>query len=684
MKHNNSSYWLGEDFYNDDIDILTGEVPKKPKGKDPMKLAGYRRAIGNFVRIVTGKDIPVRYTQSGDSYTDGDVVTISASLKDKDFDPAVGLALHEGSHVKLTDFEVLTDLDNWIQRHDQVMETLAEKHEAIESRWQASDYVKPILKDLLNVIEDRRIDAWVYKNAPGYQGYYASLYDKYFNAKVIDKGLKSDEYTSYDWDSYMFRIVNLTNTNRRLDVMNMATIWKMIDLKNISRLKSTQDALELAWDVFNCCEQHIPAMKKPEVNEPKAEDGEGSPEEVVSKNKREKKGEKFDDGGSMQEDDGSIAEGDEAKKGQGDEEGNNEMPMDLDLMNDRQKAQLEKAIEKQKKFQKGEVKKTGVSRKLLEQIQAMEESGVEVKDVEYEQERYAGTYYRKTASVTVIKNLTKRLMETVDCGMWSSWRDNDKAVKDGMRKGIMLGKKLKVRSEERNTKFNRLRSGRIDKRMIANAGFGAEAIFEKIESFAYNPGIIHISIDNSGSMSGGNFQNAMTTAIAIAKACDMIENMDCVISLRAGSSFGNDRGYGTAVMLVAYDSRKHGMAQIKTCFPKLCVSGSTPEGLCFDAIMKDILDASRGKDAYFVNMSDGCPYFEGYYGEGAFTHTRAQVKKMVREGIKVISYFITQGRTYGSDKENFQKMYGKEAQFIDTSKIAEVAKTMNSKFLEVA
>ena len=300
------------------------------------------------------------------------------------------------------------------------------------------------------------------------------------------------------------------------------------------------------------------------------------------------------------------------------------------------------------------------------------------------QERYAGTYYRKKASVTVIKNLTKRLMDTVDCGMWSSWKDNSKAVKDGMRKGIMLGKKLKVRSEERNTKFNRLRSGRIDKRMIANAGYGAEAIFEKIESFAYNPGIIHISIDNSGSMSGGNFQNAMATAIAIAKACDMIENMDCVISLRAGSSFGNDRGYGTAVMLVAYDSRKHGMAQIKTCFPKLCVSGSTPEGLCFDAIMKDILDASRGKDAYFVNMSDGCPYFDGYYGEGAYNHTRAQVKKMVREGIKVISYFICQGSPYSRDKESFQKMYGKEAQFIDTSKIAEVAKTMNSKFLEVA
>ena len=47
------------------------------------------------------------------------------------------------------------------------------------------------------------------------------------------------------------------------------------------------------------------------------------------------------------------------------------MPQDLDLLSDRLKAQLEKAIEKQKKFQKGEVKKTGVSKKLLEQIQAV-------------------------------------------------------------------------------------------------------------------------------------------------------------------------------------------------------------------------------------------------------------------------------------------------------------------------
>jgi len=264
---------------------------------------------------------------------------------------------------------------------------------------------------------------------------------------------------------------------------------------------------------------------------------------------------------------------------------------------------------------------------------------------------------------------------------WSSEGRHKEEVAKGIRLGTILGKKLKVRAEEKSTKYNRQRSGKIDKRMIANAGYGMENIFSKLESFSYSPGIIHISIDNSGSMSGHRLQKSITTATAIAKACSMIGNMDCVISFRAGSYFENDH---KPVMLIAYDSRKDGMTKLKQMMPFITSCGSTPEGLCFDAIMKDILDASRGKDAYFVNMSDGCPYFEGYYGEGAYNHTRAQVKKMVREGIKVISYFITQGRTYGSDKENFQKMYGKEAQFIDTSKIAEVAKTMNSKFLEVA
>ncbi|MDP6415951.1 MAG: nucleoside hydrolase, partial [Gammaproteobacteria bacterium] len=35
-----------------------------PKGKDVVALAGYKRAIGNFVNIVTGENIPVSFNNN--------------------------------------------------------------------------------------------------------------------------------------------------------------------------------------------------------------------------------------------------------------------------------------------------------------------------------------------------------------------------------------------------------------------------------------------------------------------------------------------------------------------------------------------------------------------------------------------------------------------------------------------
>ena len=64
-----------------------------------------------------------------------------------------------------------------------------------------------------NYVEDRRIDSFIYSQAPGYRGYYTAMYDKYFNDPMIDKGLTSDEYTDETIDSYMFRIINLHNKN---------------------------------------------------------------------------------------------------------------------------------------------------------------------------------------------------------------------------------------------------------------------------------------------------------------------------------------------------------------------------------------------------------------------------------------------------------------------------------------
>ena len=42
------------------------------------------------------------------------------------------------------------------------------------------------------------------------------MYDKYFNDKLVDKALLSDEFTEETIESYMFRIINLHNKNTNL------------------------------------------------------------------------------------------------------------------------------------------------------------------------------------------------------------------------------------------------------------------------------------------------------------------------------------------------------------------------------------------------------------------------------------------------------------------------------------
>jgi len=133
---------------------LTGDVVSD-RTSELIKLASYRRAISNFVNIVTGKsDIPVRF-EGKDSYTDGKSVTISASIKDKDFDSTVGLALHEGSHVLLTDFNILPDLEleiaSWADACD-IYSTVNKKYD-MKSHMSAKSYVKDKVRNLLNIVE---------------------------------------------------------------------------------------------------------------------------------------------------------------------------------------------------------------------------------------------------------------------------------------------------------------------------------------------------------------------------------------------------------------------------------------------------------------------------------------------------------------------------------------------------
>jgi hypothetical protein len=245
-----SGYWLGNDIQDRYYDPLTG-LSKAPRGKDVFALSGYRNAISNFVSILTGQSIPVTFTTGHDSYTDGEQVVLSGKIDSGNFDVAVGLALHEGSHVKLTDFGHLRrGLDKYI----------TSKTFLLGQRKGLVIYdVMDLVKNMLNVVEDRRIDRYVITNAPGYKGYYDAMYDYYFNDKIIDKALVAKVWNKPTVDNYMNHIVNFINPNRTLDLLpGLKDIWNVLDLKNIQRLNNTDDALEVALSMTDILLTNLP------------------------------------------------------------------------------------------------------------------------------------------------------------------------------------------------------------------------------------------------------------------------------------------------------------------------------------------------------------------------------------------------------------------------------------------
>ena len=655
-KNNYSSFWL-DNGWDNNSSIFDDEPVKK--GVDLVALASYRRAISNFVSIVTGEsDIKVTFKANGDSYTDGKSVVISSKLDDKLFDSTVGLALHEGSHIKLSDFDFLKGLEHQIPQ---------EYFNRAEAKGYQKYEVVSMVKDLLNYVEDRRIDYFVFTNSPGYKGYYHSLYDKYFHSKVIDKALKSSEYTSSDWDSYIFRIINLTNKNSDLDALpDLRKIRKLI-FSNVKSLNSTEEAFNIALDVFHILLENFPDG----VEKEDEETGEVSVQ----------KGDGDSDGN------GESVDGDGSEDG-GSDGGKPELT-------DNQKKQLENAINKQKKFMDGDISKKALSKKDKASMDAVESAGMSYVDVAKDMtDRWSG---KKTPTkVLLVKKFNKTLAESDTVSMiykpdysWGNIDDNKKAIHDGLVKGTILGRKLQVRGESRETKWTRLDSGRIDKRLIAELGFGNERVFNSTFVESYSDAFLHISVDASGSMSGRKWLNTQTCVAAIAKACSMINNVDLVISYRStqNSSGGYGRnGKSYPLMLVAYDSRVDKINKIRNIFQLLRPSGTTPEGLCFEAVMKEIEPASKDKDSYFLNFSDGMPMFGNddidYHHDTAIDHTNKMVKMIRDRGVKVLSYFIGDEYDMERSTRTFKRMYGNDAEFIDVTSVLPVAKTMNKAFLK--
>ena len=741
-KSSASSFWY--DDYDTSYDVLETyggfkqqDLDLYKKTNNLYKLASVRRAIANFVQIVTQKNIPVTFATKSDSKTDGKKVILSADVDDK-FDVSVGLALHEGSHIILSDFDLLSNMNDMFNKYQHLQrkinsDTQSEiengtplswtidkvdaqirnytcqypKYETlfnemylstgkIGSKGAMNEEIFGIISSLTNWVEDRRIDMHIFKTAPGYRDYYTQMYDNYFNDKIVTKGIESDEYTDETFEAYMFRIINLMNEKTELSKLKgLRTIYRMVNLKDISRLTSTKDSFQLAIDILAEILKTVPyenaeMMKgKGQGKGQSGKDGDGESEvEITDINEDGDEDESGDMGGM----DGQMSGQATAKLGNSDD-GEGQQGNTKVKLSDNAKKQLDKKIQKQKDFINGNIKKKNVQKNELEKLKDIQESDTELVRVGNGMDRHGSVM--KGVDCIVVKRLTENLLKSDDFPFshndWNTsepkiWAEDE--VRRGTTLGTLLGKKLQVRSESRETVFSRLKRGKIDGRMVASLGYDNENVFFTNEVDQFKKANLHISIDYSGSMSGEKLRKCIVSTVAIVKACEMARNINVQVSVRS-----TDRG-GQCLPYVAiiHDSRRDSFRQFARYMSILQANNTTPEGLCFEAILKQLVPSTNESQSYFLNFSDGQPSYSinrgsdeiSYSGEPAAIHTKQQVKKIRESGIDVLSYFITD---YGSNFEHssdwrvFKTMYGNDAKYVNVENMFEVAKSMNELFL---
>jgi len=545
-KHNYSSFWMDDAWdKTNKFGGLTGEESGTSDLIKAIKLSAYQRAIANFTKILTKKDIHVVF--GGDqSYTDGKTISISTAIKDNNFDVQVGLALHEASHCILTDFECRSKY-------------FAQGNHAYDAQ--------ETISSLTNWVEDRRIDMFVFKSCPGYKAYYHKLYDEYFNDPAIDKGFFSAELRKPTIDAYMFHIINMINPLFNPAVLpGLDEIAKIIDLRNISRLQSTQDALNVAVQVWGIIEREVEKAqhKTPENG------GDSQQKQQQENGKSPMSGDQEDkptnDSQSMQAE-GKGKDGEETDKEGGDS------AADVQELSSADQAKLQKAMRQQRKFISGQFDRKSATRKLQSKLDEATKSGVELQSVwngkmeclVYDltkgtsfaqamqlQRDYvaADAAYRslpvnaRTGAVSDTKiaafdaAVAHPLYDVVTRYFSNTSMDESNAVDKGLQLGAMLGRKLQLRNETRDLTLNRLNSGKLDAKRISHAGYGIENVFKQVYVDKHKSSVIHISLDASGSMSGSKWENALTMTAAIAKAASMCTNLRVQVSLRHTQSSG--------------------------------------------------------------------------------------------------------------------------------------------------
>ena len=720
-----SSYWLdlGEWEDSDDVAAVAAydedvQVFEADHMERIVKLASIRRAIANFVRILTNNpEIKIEFSSGEQSYTNGKTVVIAADVDSLKFDPMVGLALHEGAHCLLSDFDFLNNVITPTNRSHTIRALKPELRDRLDftksdTLHAQTHWYQKTLALLINIIEDRRIDSFVYKTAPGYRPYYDAMYTKYFFNSDVEKNMRHNpEWRDIDVGNYICWLVQmfhpafdrnaLPGLSRMVDMIDLENIrrfdivkkmphhvthWPVVDISSEFAIKNNwamhvgapniyqYDELPLIWRVANdILDLMLNYVAVGQLR--KSNTMENAPESDSCGNTITVDGLPFNvDENELQNFDMNASSVTQASGG-------------------RYNANKgKKALDKIKSALGGQPRRKKITQKERKDVDLLEAASAKIVE--------GGDKIIGSFPCLVLRKVTQQVMESnvfpFTCLFYAGGveqkyklakdKNADAPILSGIRMGQILVNRLQVRNDPTITHFTRQPHGKIDRRILAQLGMDIETVFKRTTVENFKPAMLHLSLDASGSMGGKKWDNCMTVATALAYVSKKIQNIDVIITLRGESSM--------PVVAVVFDSRVDAFQKVRRLFPYFLPRGSTPEGLCFKATLDLITELSTTHDTYFINFSDGEPgysyrrkgIYHSYAGQMAIQHTRRQVNLIREAGVKVLSYFISESAKpytthYDPPRSVFKKMYGEDAQMINVNNTTDVLRTLNKLLL---
>lgn len=764
-----SSFWMDNGRSNEKFGGWSDNMRAGSDLVKLIKLANYRRAVTNFVKITTKQEIPVMW--AGDtSFTNGKAITLSTDIKEDNFDVTVGLALHESAHIVLSDFSLVSAVRS--RKHPRT--------ELFLQNQKSCRFNSERIASLFNWVEDRRIDNFIFTTSPGYKAYYHKLYDHYFNLPAISKGLKSASFRDHDdmkcWELHIYNMINPAFNPKAMP--GLAQVASAVDLRNIGRLKSSEEALEVALDIAYIIDQVMSTPPDQQKPKPQPKEDEGQPQDpksAPSASDKDKEVKASDDAKQEESKPTPSASDEEATDNAGqqgddeatEEDSNGDSPIDWDsddtdtIKTDSQEnQQISQALAKQSSFVSGDTDKQRADHKMKDKLEKLQKDAIEMQTIGNKEIgtmtclMYDITNPAKLAEIVAIAiakekhraikpkshesyDVQKKWNDTMtnleatveasglgDYFSLGSYEDTDeasgynKAIQQGLEMGGLLGKKLQLHNESRERVDSRLRNGKIDNKRLSHAGYGIEAVFKQIHIDKHKKANLRISLDGSGSMSGSKWAAAAQMTTAIAKAITYTQGISLQVDIRVTASSGR-RGTDIPACLEIYNSKTNKLNHLVDTIKRFAPNSITPEGLCFEAMMKKgkLVDGTSDVDSYFLNLSDGEPSMGKYQGQLAHKHTKDQINKMrTVHNIQIMSFFITSSETQPFAKcdpnyltrnklttpelykafqdkviqtnftnsyagKAFRVMYGKDAAVVDPNSAMGIAKELNKKFM---